>query len=281
MTGPECSECGVHLGMDESLPVHSQPWHHLMHRCTVCQGCPDLPAARVSLRSAIAHAAAAPPDQDLIPSGEPYLRVLTATVPEDSPLDTRRVWRAVARVLRAASGERAPPSGHLSGDDSDTQEADTSDDSDNAPCPRQCQPPHGSLRSVGVTSMAPPPLSGIARAASPRLPQRPPSALQGVATSALAAPTSIPRPCSPGEVQLKRRRGLRLGVPQIADLMLRRPPSPTLQPRRKSARTCSPHALAASELNPTPSAPLVGTSASPSSRRGIRPPSGGSRPMPS
>ena len=51
------------------------------------------------------------------------------------------------------------------------------------------------------------------------------------------------------------RRGLRLGVPQIADLMLRRLPSPTLQPRRKSARTCSPHALAAPELNLTPGPP--------------------------
>ena len=100
-------------------------------------------------------------------------------------------------------------------------------------------------------------------------------------TSALVTPTSMPRPCSPGEVQLKRRRGLRLGVPQRGDLMLRRPPSPTLQPRRKSARTCSPHALAAPELNPTPSAPLVGASASPSSKRGNRPPLGESRPMPS
>ena len=43
----------------------------------------------------------------LSPSGEPYLRVLTATVPEDYPLGTRRVWRAVARVLRAASSPLA------------------------------------------------------------------------------------------------------------------------------------------------------------------------------
>ena len=119
---------------------------------------------------------------------------------------------------------------------------------------------------MGGTSMAPPPQSGIRtvmRAASPRPPWRPPSAIQDVAASALAAPTSMLRPCSPGEVQLKRRRGLRLGVPQIADLMLRRPSSLALQPRCKSARTCSPHALAAPEFNLTLSAPPVGASASP------------------
>ena len=63
----------------------------------------------------------------------------------------------------------------------------------------------------------PPPRYGIRPitcAASPRLPRRPPSATQDVATAALAAPTFMPRPCSPGEVHLKRRSGLRLASPR-------------------------------------------------------------------
>ena len=89
----------------------------------------------------------------------------------------------------------------------------------------------------------------------------------------------LQRPCSPGEVQVKRKRGLRLGVPQTADLLLRRPSSPALRPRRKSARTRNPRTLAAPERKLTPSGPQVGASACPSSVRELCPPSGGSRPM--